>query len=349
MGTTPKVIFGVGIAAALLLAVGFVVQHHAAREAPSEERLSPRLLLDLVRRPLWLAGIAAMVAGQVLGAVALATGQLTLVEPLLASNVLFALPLAAAWSRRRLCRRDWAGAVILIAGLATFVAAAGPGAETGLHVSHLNWVIAGGAIVAFVCAVVAVAKRSEVAKEATLLAVGAGTLYGLQDALTQRTLQMPLTPATLATAWSAYALVAVAIVGMLLTQSAYQAAPLQASQPALAVCEPVTGIALGAGLFGQGLRLTPVSLTFEMLGIAAMIAGLVIVSRSPVVTGAAAPEAGSGPKSPRQVPATRSRGRSLQCSPISSLYWRRSPTQRLRPSSARQTSPSPTRRPSPPS
>ncbi|MGH9064567.1 MAG: DMT family transporter [Acidimicrobiales bacterium] len=280
-----------GLCAAVLLALGFVIQQHAAARAPAEERLSLRLLFDLAHRPLWLAGIAAMVGGQILGAVALDHGSLTLVEPLLAANLLFALPMAAAWTRKSLGPREWAGAVILMAGLATFVVAAGPSSDQASKVSSPAWLIAGLTIVAVVMGLVWFGKRTDLAEEATLLAAGAGILYGLQDGLTQRTLLLfPHGIVTLLTSWLPYSLVAVAIAGLLLAQSAFEAAPLAASLPAITIAEPITGIGLGAGLFSQDIGLSPQALAFEMVGIALMIIGVYLVARSPVVTGQVAEE-----------------------------------------------------------
>lgn len=86
------------LAAAALLGVGFVLQQQVAQCVPIADTLSWRLLRDLIGRGRWLAGIAAMVAGQILGAVALGTATITVVEPLLTTNVLFALVLVAALS-----------------------------------------------------------------------------------------------------------------------------------------------------------------------------------------------------------------------------------------------------------
>lgn len=284
-------VIALGLGAALLLAVGFVLQQHTAASAPSSERLSPRLLLDLARRPVWIAGIGAMVGGQLLGAAALGNGQLTLVEPLLAANVLFALPLAAAWRRRRIGRRELLGAVVLVAGLAVFVVAAQPGPDRTVVVPDRSWAVAATAIIAVVASMVAASRRLPAGRQATLLGLAAGTLFGLQDALTQRTLQLHFGFVIFLETWSAYAVVLVAVAGILLAQSAYNAAPLAASLPAQSIAEPVTGIGLGAGLFAQGLRLGAGALSAEVLGIVAMVVGLYVVSRSPIVS-EAAPRAG---------------------------------------------------------
>ncbi len=74
------------VSAACCLGPGFVLQQNAAQRAPLGDFLSPRLLLDLLRVPRWLAGTGLMVAGMVPGAIALGGGELTLVEPLLATN-----------------------------------------------------------------------------------------------------------------------------------------------------------------------------------------------------------------------------------------------------------------------
>lgn len=276
------------LCAALFLGAGYVVQQHAAERAPAEERLSFRLLVDLAQRPLWLAGIAAMVVGQLFGAYALGKGKLTVVEPLLAANLLFALPLGALWSRRRLGRREWAGAITLMAGLSLFMVAAGPQTGKTEFVDHRSWIIAGLTIVIVVTILVWLGKRTSLAEEATLLALGAGILYGLQDALTQRTILLfPNGLQEVVSSWQPYALVAVAIVGLLLAQSAFEAAPLSASLPAITIAEPLTGIGLGAGLFSQDVRLSGLALGAEMVALVLMVLGMLAVARSPVVAGPA--------------------------------------------------------------
>ncbi|KOG87377.1 membrane protein, partial [Streptomyces varsoviensis] len=93
-------VFIYAVGAACCLGVGFVFQQNAAQRAPMSDFLSPRLLLDLIRMPRWVAGIALMIAGMVLGALALAWGEVSLVEPLLATNLLFAMALSR-WQTRQ--------------------------------------------------------------------------------------------------------------------------------------------------------------------------------------------------------------------------------------------------------
>ena len=276
---------GIALGSALGLAGGFVIQQHAAAEEPPDERLSIRLLLHLVRRPIWLGGIGVMVIGQILGAVALGEGSIALVEPVMAMNLLFALPLSALWYRQRLGVREWAGAIALIGGLVAFIAAGDPHGGNPLQLAWPKWVLSTTTIVAVALILVAVARRYTSDMQATLLATSAGVLYGLQDALTQRTIDgFSHGIGSLLVTWPAYALVAVAVVALLIGQSSFEAASLAASLPAITVAEPVTGIAFGVGAYGAHLRLGAVPLAFEILGFGAMIAGVILVARSPLVT-----------------------------------------------------------------
>lgn len=279
-------VVAIALGGALCIAVGFVVQQHAAAEEPPEERLSFRLLAHLVRRPLWLAGIAAMVAGQVLGAVALGRGDIALVDPIMAANLLFALPLAALWRRRRLGAREWGGAVALIAGLTAFIGAGYPHGGSTAELAWANWVISGCTIGAVALVLVLVGKRQRATLQASLLAAAAGTLYGLQDALTQRTMDdLSGGLRVLFGSWPVFALLGVAVVGLLLAQSAFEAAPLDASLPVMTVAEPVTGVAFGLGVYHEQLSVSPGPLAIEVIGFLVMVLGVVLVAGSPVVTG----------------------------------------------------------------
>jgi drug/metabolite transporter (DMT)-like permease len=275
---------GLAVAAAVLLGLGFVLQQRVARNLPHADTLSPRLFADLIGEPVWLAGIVSMVGGQVLGAVALGRGDVSLVEPLLTTNLLFALLLARVLSAQRLGGREWAGAVLLVVGVVTFIVAAHPRATArpggelsrGLFLAGVGTLAAAGALLA---------RRRIGPSRAVLLASAAGLLFGIQDGLTREGMLMLRSGlARLLTSWPGYAVVMIAIAGLLLVQSAFEAAPLAASLPVLTAVEPLTGIAYGIGVFGEVIRLAAAWVVMEAAGLIAMIAGLVLVARSPMIT-----------------------------------------------------------------
>jgi hypothetical protein len=279
------VTIALGLAAAVLLGLGFVLQQRVARQVPPADSLSLRLFADLIGKPVWLAGIAAMVSGQVLGALALGSGQghVSLVEPLLSTNLLFALVLARLLSAQQLARREWGGAGLLIGGVAVFIIAAQPGSGIGLTDEPRNWVFV-GVVAASVAVVVSFARKTAGASQAALLATGAGLLFGMQDGFTRAAmLLLDGGPVRLLESWLPYAVLAVAVIGLLLAQSAFEAAPLRASLPAITAAEPLVGITYGIGVFREAVRTAPVWLALEATGLTAMIAGVIVLARSPTL------------------------------------------------------------------
>lgn len=274
----------IGLGAAVLLALGFVLQQHEAAELPAG-RPGPALLLRLARKPVWLAGIGAMAGGQLLGALALGMGSLVVVEPLLATNVLFALPMAALASRRHLSVGDWVGAVLLIGGLAAFLLGGAPRetVRTGL-VPARTWLLTAGAVALVVVVLVLAARGRSPRVRAAVIATGAGVAFGFQDLLTQRSvLRLDSGIAGLVTSWPPWALVATAVTGLTLAQTAFGLADLSASLPPITLAEPVCGIVLSAAVLGAGLPHRPAELATAIGGLLVMIAGVVILTRSPLV------------------------------------------------------------------
>ena len=118
------VVFALG--AGLCYALASVMQHHVAAQQAPELSLRPRLILELVKRPLWLAGIVLDVGAYLLEAAALSVGSIVVVQPLLVSGLLFALPLSAIGGVGKPGRQEWVAAVALTLGIAVFVTVGSP-------------------------------------------------------------------------------------------------------------------------------------------------------------------------------------------------------------------------------
>ncbi|MDN0196003.1 DMT family transporter [Streptomyces sp. S.PNR 29] len=272
------------VSAACCLGFGYVLQQNAAQHAPLKDFLSFRLLLDLMKVPRWLGGIALMVAGMALGAMALGQGEVSLVEPLLATNLLFALALSRRQTRQPLGRQGWAGLVLLAGGVTAFIMAGQPhgGTPTGNPLRH--WLII-GVMIGLAALLTTFAKRSRLSSGPVLLALAAGMLYGVQDALTRVTGERFSAGgfAELLTSWQPYAVLALGVTGLILVQSAFETASLRMSLPALTAAQPLAGIACGVGFLGDRLRTDAVALTWEAGGLAAVVTGIVLLGMHPAM------------------------------------------------------------------
>ncbi|GGV62697.1 DMT family transporter [Streptomyces griseoloalbus] len=272
------------VSAACCLGFGFVLQQNAAQRAPIGDFLSPRLLLDLMKVPRWLGGMALMVAGMALGATALGHGELSLVEPLLATNLLFALALSRHQTRQPLGRQGWAGLALLAGGVTAFVVAGEPSGGHAFTDPLRHWLIIGG-MVGLALLLTGCAKRARLTVGPILLALAAGLLYGVQDALTRVSGQRLAEGgfAELLTGWQPYAVLALGVTGLVLVQSAFETAPLRMSLPALTAAQPLAGIACGVGFLGDRLRTDAGALTWEAGGLAAVVGGIVLLGMHPAM------------------------------------------------------------------
>jgi drug/metabolite transporter (DMT)-like permease len=270
------------LAAACCFALGSLVQQGVARES-GERILHFRLLLSLLRQPRWVAGMALSLGSFVVQAIALAFGPLTLVQPLAATDVLFALPFIARRNGRGLTRRDAAGALMVTTGIVAFLALSPPAG--GISMPGLAaWtpailvigVLVGGSAVA--------ALRVRGRPRVVWLAAAAACCYGLLDALTKSTVGITAARgAGVLSAWEPYALVAVGILGALFGQSAFGSGALSLSLPVIDTLEPVSAVIIGATVFGERLASSPEHLALQLLGGAVAVAGVAVLSSSSIV------------------------------------------------------------------
>ncbi|WAP53675.1 DMT family transporter [Streptomyces sp. S465] len=290
-------VYAYGLTAACLLGLGFVLQQHAAQSAPLADLLSFRLLLDLLHDRVWLAGIGCMVVGQIFGALALAQGDVSMVEPLLATNLLFAMALARRLSGQSLGWSGWAGVVLLSGGVAAFMLAGRPAGGSRAEIGALRFWLVFGGVLATALALVVVARHLRLAEEPPFLAAAAGVLYGLQDALTRMSSELFGAGGVMAvvTSWQPYTIVALAVTGLMLVQSAFETGPLRMSLPGLTAAEPLAGIVCGVGFLGDRLRLDPAALAWQAGGLLAVVAGVVVLGRHPAMPSGVRP-ADAGPR-----------------------------------------------------
>jgi drug/metabolite transporter (DMT)-like permease len=248
------IMIATALVAAVLYGAGAAVEQQQAAAAPKSSAGRPRLLLLLVRQPLWLLGMAAQVGGFAAHAVALRSGPLATVQMLVAAELVVAVVFVRFWSGKPLGRGSWAAALTVVGGIAAFLAVT----STGHHhaAGHPNYVVAagvgsavlgGGAVVAAV-----IGLRAAGRGRAVLLAVAAGLADACSAVVTMAFSHVAgHGVAALVTSWTIYALIICGAGNVLLTQTAYQAGRPMVTLPVIAAVTPVASVAVGIGLLGE--------------------------------------------------------------------------------------------------
>lgn len=274
---------GITLIAAMLTGSGFVLQQHAAEQVNDAEFLHPGLIARLVRNRRWVAGIVVMALGYLLQAWTLGHLTLSVSEPLLATNLIFALLLAAPLSGQALQKTEIVGAVLLTAGVAALSLTRTVKAASESFGSSSHWPAAAGIALIAVFLVQLGRKRSGGVR-ATLTGTAAGLMLGVADAFTRRTVLIidGSHPLHLLVHWPGYATLAASIIGLWFVQNAFNAAPLRWSLPAVTAAEPTAGIVLGVVVFGDQVHVTPPLVAVQVAGVVALVAGVILVARAPV-------------------------------------------------------------------
>lgn len=264
------------LGSSLTYAAATVLQHRAAGQAPAGRGQHVGLVAFLATRPMWLAGIAADVAALGLHIFALSAGQLALVQGLLVSGLIFALPASVVLEGRRPSLAEWNWATVLAAALGVFLVAAHP--RTGNTASNSEPLAVAAAItitvtLSVVGAAVGVFRRHR----AALLGLAAGIAYGLTAALLKQTTTIGTGhhPLQLLASWPLYALLGVGAAALIVNQAAYQAGPLAASLPPLTIADPLIAIALGSVIFDEDLAHSLGAVSVEALSFVAMTAAVI--------------------------------------------------------------------------
>ncbi len=272
------------LAAGVCFAVAGVLQQWAASARPDEETLSMRLLGHLVRDRLWRYGIALAVLAYAFQSLALAFGPLSLVQPLIVAELIFAVPLSARLHRMRLGPREWFGTLAVAAGLALALASARPHGGRPGAADLLSWLLILGATGALVCVALAAARLLSGPWRASAVALAGGAVMGTQSVLLAATVGRARHGFdALFSAWQTYALVVASVGGLLLIQSAFQQGPLAASMTVIDATEPVVAVTVGTAVFGEAVHTGWPVTAITAAGMALVAAGIVSLDSSPLI------------------------------------------------------------------
>ncbi len=283
----PKAVV-LALAASFCTATSSVCQRLGATTAPEGKGFDPRLILYLVRQPIWIAGVGSMILGFVFQVTALHFGDLALVQPILATELLFVFAYMAVIGSHQVLPSDWMAATAMAAGLGVFLFTAAPSGGR-LHPSATSWWLAGVSALGLAAIAAALAyvplgrnERPSATRRAATLGIATGISWGFVAAVIKE-LSSHRSFSAVFTSWSPYVLLAVGAASMLLAAHALQAGPLPASQPGFTIVDPLVASLLGVFIFSEHLQLQALDVVVEVLALAALVWGVFTLSHSRLV------------------------------------------------------------------
>ena len=273
------------VAASLCTGTSSVCQRMGARSSQTPG-FDAGLVFRLARRPVWLLGMGSMILGFILQLTALHFGELALVQPILAAELVFVFGYLAIAGSGRVKRRDWLAAAAMSAGIGVFLRVAAPSGGR-LHAPGSSWLIAGLATFGVVVVALAVAfglgRRPSASgtRRAAVLGAATGISWGFMAAVIKElSSHLGNGVGAIFSSWSLYLLIAAGAATMLLASHALAAGPLAASQPGFTILDPLSASLLGMFLFGEHFRTGAADLAGEALALAVVVAAAAVLSHS---------------------------------------------------------------------
>lgn len=276
-------------AAAFAFALSAMLEQRAASQASHQHALASAhgfsaFVRALVRRKLWLTGFVINNLGFLIQAAALHLGSVALVQPVMVSQVLFALLLTGIGSRLRPSVKDWAYVLCVCAGLIVLLSVSGAAPLHGTSDRELVvWVLI--AMTGLVVTLVVIARKQTDPRAASLmLAVAAGTCFAGNAVLTKLTTEDLFGPGVLHTAldWPGYSLAVATASGLLIEQAAFANGSLPWAVAAMSITNPV--ISYLAGIFGFHVTAPHTAGAFAAVSVTAILIGVGIagLAHSPI-------------------------------------------------------------------
>ncbi len=278
-------VYVLAVAAALSNALASVFQRMGVEDAPEESTMRLSLIAHAVRRGVWLMGFGFIICSFLLQSFALHIGRLSVVQPILTMELLFLVAILGTYFRFSISFREWIGAGAIAFGLSGFLFFAAPGGGDEVP-TNLGWIVVGGSASALIVLSVLATRWGPRWWKAAMFGTGAAISFAFTAALIKVVSDYAANDwVTLFEHWQTYGVIAFGLLGLFLTQNAFHAGPLAASQSTLVLVDPLVSICLGIALYGDSLRTSGPYGPLEALSLLLMFMGAVFLSHSPLITG----------------------------------------------------------------
>lgn len=266
------------LGAALCNAAAAFFEQSAAKEVKGDQDVPLSQWWNLIKQPRWLGGQVADVSAFGLQAVALGFGGLIVVEPLLVMSLPFAVALRLLFQHENPRRRGVIGSALCVCGLSLFLLFARPTHGHGNVTLAEAWPVALGLAVVIAASLTLVLLTRDNWR-AIGFALTAAVFYGVTAASVKVvTTQLSKGIVAVFTSWAVYAVIVCGICGVVMIQNALKPGALAAPVSVLTVGDPLVGVVLGILWLGESIQTTWWALTAQFCGIAAVVAGVVVLA-----------------------------------------------------------------------
>ncbi len=283
--------------AALCNALNVIAQHLGSITS-AEKSKGWRFLVALLKNPMWLAGWGALAGGFVFQAFALHAGQLSVVQPLLVTELVFALALRRLWLRQPIRGVTWSAAALTCVSLGVFLAMSEPQGGTQYPESSA-WATGAWGSVGAAAVLALLGMRGSVVRRTALLASAAAVMWALVAVLV-KTMTDTLTEfgvGGMFAHWPVYALAGAGLGAEVFHQTTLKVGPLSVSQPLLVIVNPIVSIALSVWIFQEYFVPDAARLAVGSVAFAAMCGAVFMLTRT-------APSTMSSQSAPQTSPAS---------------------------------------------
>jgi drug/metabolite transporter (DMT)-like permease len=274
------------VLAAFSNALSSICQRLGVQRAPQGTAMGWSLIKHALRQLVWFLGVSLIAAGFLLQAVALRFGQLSSVQPIVTTELLFLVLILGVWFRYSLTWMEWVGTSAAAGGLAVFLIVASPGGGSAIP-SAGSWILVFLVIGGIAAMTASLGRTGPRWFRAAMYGTAGAVMFALSAALTKQL-------STLVTegwghvfvSWVPYALAVTDLTGLYLIQNSFHAGPITASQATITLIDPITSVCIGMWLFHDRLDASLWRVPIELLAVVVVVAGVVVLSRSPLVAGA---------------------------------------------------------------
>jgi len=265
--------------AAFFFALAATLQQKGALGMGDVALGSASSFVTLAKQKFWLLGTLALLVGYVFQAIALDNGRLAVVQPLLVTTIVFALPLGYFLTNQEVNRREILGAAVVVLGLAVFTVV-GDAAEGNDNAPASEWAVAVLVFGGIAGVLLVLGRKAPASRKAALYGACAGVLYGLSASLCKPTVEILSDGGVSAVleSWEFYAFAGAGILAFLVQQVSLATGQLAPAVATVSVCNPLVSIVIGTLLLDERLAEPNWHKLVAYAGLAAALAGAIVIS-----------------------------------------------------------------------